>query len=219
MNNPAVQQYERALKPLLHGRAQRKSVLEDFHSTVKMVLADHPDIDYETLVKSMGTPEEYAANLQIDHPYQPMSLKKKLCLALVAVCCVVGGLGVFHLVTAESPETVTLYTDPSEFSHESIPDIPIALTDDFNPRDSSWGHPKECPAYIVEAHNENTVAAQVLIRYREDIEPHVFMVPPGETYIIVVNDALPGEHTIKFDAEDHTYVGYVEVYVSETPLP
>lgn len=219
MDNPAVQQYARALKPLLRGRKQKRSVLKEFYSTVALVLDDHPEADYETLVTAIGSPEAFAAALQEDHPYHPMSLKMKLCLALIAVCLVGVSFGLFYIITAESPEIATVYTNPKEFSHENIPDIPIILTDDFNPKDSTCDHPEECSSYILEAHNENTVFAQVLVRYRDDIDPHIFLIPPGETYVLVVNNALPGEHTISFDAEDHTYVGYVEVYVSETPLP
>ena len=50
MDNPAVQQYARALKPLLRGRKQKRSVLKEFYSTVALVLDDHPEADYETLV-------------------------------------------------------------------------------------------------------------------------------------------------------------------------
>lgn len=217
--NPIVQQYARTLKGLLRGWRPKVCALNEFYDTTKLVLDDHPALDYETLVDAMGTPEMCAAALQEKYPYHPMPLKTKVCLALAVVCLVAAGFGLFRVITAENPETAAVYTNPNEFSHESIPDPINALVDDFNPRDTSWGQPEGIPAYILEAHNENTVAAQVLVRYREDLEPHIFMVPPGETYILAVNDALPGEHTISFDAEDHTYIGYVEVYVSETPLP
>lgn len=80
MDNPAVQQYTRALKPLLRGYIQKQGALKDFRSTVILVLDDHPDADYETLVAALGTPELCAVALQENHPYHPVPLKMNLCL-------------------------------------------------------------------------------------------------------------------------------------------
>lgn len=217
-NHPVIRQYARTLSKSFQG-LQKRPAMNEFYNTSELVLNDNPSLDYETLVSAMGSPEECAATLQERHPYRPVPLGMKLGLVLIVACLVVGGFALYHVITAESPEIMMVYTDPKEFSHESIPDPINALVDDFNPRDSSWGQSEECPAYILEAHNENSVPAQVLVRYRENMEPHIFLIPPGETYVLAVNDALPGEHVISFDASDHTYDGFVEVYVSETPLP
>lgn len=218
MENPAVQQYKRSLKTHLRGRKQRKNALADFEKLLPVFLEETPSPCYDDLVNAFGPPEEMAAELQTKFPYQPMTPKQKLLLALVIVCAAACIAAAWYIITKEEPEEGILYTNFLQFSDDDMSKLYAALWDEFNPRDSSWPQSKEFPSYVLEAHNENVVPAQILIRYREDIDPHIFIIPPGETYVFVVNNALPGEHTISFDAPDTTYVGYVQVYVCEEPF-
>lgn len=218
MSNPNIRRYERELKKALRSPRLGKRISAAFAQSLAPLLEDIPNPSYDDLVDAFGPPEHLAQSLlqTVEIP-QPLSLRKKLGLAICVILAIfaVGGI------------LISVWNTPEEgFVLNSVPVFPVKSTencyfivdDPFTFSDSHWDQPREMASYLVIVQNTGTVRTNIFVTYSKHQPPHTFAVPAGETVAFAVNNPRLGPHSVAFDTPDGTLSGTVRVLLSDSPI-
>lgn len=219
MNRSPLARYKKELARCISGRVRRKALLAAFQRSLAPFLEENAAPSYEDLVTAFGPPEQMAQSLlQVNPLPAPLSPKKRIALTLcgcLAILCV--GAGVF--LSYNTPETGTVLSAPVSYPTEINDNQFFPIEEEpFTSQEYHWDQFRRLGAYLVSAHNTNSVPTQVTIQYSEIRPTHVFEVPPGETAIFSVPDACSGEHIVSFSTPDGSLSGTVRVFVSRDPI-
>ena len=219
MGRSPLTHYKKELVCCVSGHRRRKALLAAFHQSLIPFLEENATPSYEDLIAAFGPPEQMAQNLlQVNPLPAPLSPKNRIALTLcgcLVILCV--GAGIF--LSYNTPETGGLLSSPVPYPTEINDNQFFPIEEEpFTSQEYHWDQFRRLGAYMVSAHNTNSVPTQVTIHYSEIRPTHVFEVPPGETAIFSVPDACSGEHAVSFSTPDGSLSGTVRVFVSRDPI-
>lgn len=213
--NSPLEQYRRALADSLP--AHRRKRMAWFEDSLTPFLEEVPEPTYKELIKAFGPPEDMAWSLlepgeTLTDPMVRRRRRKGVVIgSVVGMVALLLSIGMGWQYNA--PESGGLLSKP--ISVKGIGDSRFfAVEDPFTRADSRWEQPWGT-CYCVEAENTGKVPTNVIIQFSELCPDHFFQVPPGETRAFYVQDAIPGEHIISFNASDGTLSGHVRVLVAD----
>lgn len=220
MNRSPLARYKKELACCVPGYSRRKALLSAFQRSLVPFLEENAAPSYEDLVEAFGPPEHMAQSfLHVNPLSAPLPLKRHiafiLCFCLVIVCVLTGIFFSFN-----TPETGGVLSAPVSYPTEINDNqfFPIEEAP-FTSQDYHWDQFRRLAAYLVSAHNTNSVPTRITIRYSEIQPTHVFEVPAGETITFSVSNACPGEHTISFSTSDGSPLsGTIQVFASREAI-